>query len=226
MGLLEELREKAASISGTQEADSERYSRHVESVDKALRRGFSYFLELAGYLNVIKPENKRSYVIPRLGNLEGLHQSEFFVDYRTTSVLDKQRLDHFYMRYVSETDRIIERRLDFIGAEKLRAALWESRMDFEHDEVRNDQERVISGSFQVPSRIRSELVFRGDYSSGVVRVVCRNVDWLGRDEFLYDAEEMDVTLFEDYVRFIIGEQSNVRDRGRHQASAGARDAKP
>lgn len=224
MGLLEELRQKAAGISSTREVDAERISRYADNVDKALRRGFGYFLELAGYLNVIKPENKRSYVIPRLGNLEGLYQSEFFVDYRTTSVLDKQRLDHFYMRYVSATDRIIERRLDFIGAEKLRSVLWESHMEFDHQEVRNEQARVISGSFQVPSKVRSELVFRGDYNSGVVRVVCRNVAWLGRDEFVYDAEELDVSLFEDYVKFITGEQSNLRERGRHQASNGQQDA--
>ena len=221
MSLLDDLRQKAASFSGAQEQDAERLARNAEDVDKALRRGFSFFLELASYLNVIKPENKRSYVIPRLGTIEGMCQSEFFVDYRTTSVLDKQRLEHFYLRYISSADRVIERQLDFMGAEKLRTVLWESHLEFTHEEARNEQYRVLSGSFQVPCKIRSEFVFRGDYTAGLVLVACRNVDWLGRDEFIYASEEIDVSLLEDYARFIFGEPNNVRQRGRHQADAGS-----
>ena len=212
MGLLDELRQKAEAISGTQEKDAERLSRNAERVDKALRRGFSFFLELAGYLNVIKPENKRSYVVHRLGNIDGMHVSDFFVDYRTASILDRSRLEYFFVRYTSSADRVIEKQIDVMGAEKLRAVLWESHLEFTHEEVRNEQRRILSGSFQVPYRIRSELIFKGDYAGGLVRVACRNVDWLGRDEFAYDSEEIDVSLLEDYARFIFGEQNNVRQR--------------
>lgn len=214
MGLLDELRQKAEAISGTQERDVERLSRNAERVDKALRRGFAFFLELAGYLNVIKPENKRSFVIHRLGSIEGMRASDFFVDYRTASVLDRSRLDHFYVRYTSAADRVIEKQLDVMGAEKLRAVLWESHLEFTHEEARNEQRRVLSGSFQVPYRIRSEIIFTGDYAGGLVRVACRNVDWLGRDEFAHDSEEIDVNLLEDYARFIFGEQNSVRQRSR------------
>jgi len=216
MGLLDELRQRAAIISGEQENDAARLARNAEDVEKALRRGYSFFLELASYLNIIKPENKRSYVIPRLGSIEGMYQSDFFVDYRTTLGLDNRRLDYFYVRYTSSADRVIERQVDFMAAEKLRTVLWESHVEFTQQDARNEQERVVSGSFQVPCRIRSELIFKGDYPSGLIIVACRNVDWLGRDEFLYDSEEIQLSLLEDYVRFIFGEQNTVRQHGRHQ----------
>ena len=213
MGLLDELRQKAASIAGQQEDEAQRLARSAESVDKALRDGFAFFQELAGYLNVIKPANKRSYAIPRLGTIEGLHQSEFFADYRTAPVLDKVRLDHFYLRYTSSADRVIQRNLDFIGAERLRNALWESHVEFTHKESRDEQHRLLSGSFDVPCRIRSELVFKGDYSMGLMHVTCRNVNWLGREEFTHLAEEVDVRLFEEYVKFVFGEPSTILQQG-------------
>jgi len=213
MGLLDELRQKAASIAGQQEEEAERLTRNADNVDKALRAGFAFFLELAGYLNVIKPENKRSYAIPRLGIIEGLHQSEFFADYRTAPVLDKLRFDHFYMRYTSSADRVIQRNLDFIGAEKLRNALWESHVEFTQKESRDEQYRLLSGSFEVPCRIRSELVFKGDHSMGFIHVTCRNVNWLGRDEFTHLAEEVDVRLFEEYVKFVFGEPNTILQQG-------------
>lgn len=62
MSLLEELRQKAEIITGEHKKDLERLVRNAEQVDAALRRAFSFFLEAASYLNVITPENKRTYV--------------------------------------------------------------------------------------------------------------------------------------------------------------------
>lgn len=145
MGLLDELRQKAESMSGKQELDAERLARNAERVDGALRRGVSFFLEMAGYLGIIKPENKRSFAIPNLGTIGGMRQSEFFVDYRTTSVLDKSRLDHIYMRYTFSADRVLEKQLDFVSAERLRTFLWESGLKFTHEDTRNDQGKILGG---------------------------------------------------------------------------------
>lgn len=218
MSLLDELRRKAESISGAQEKDAERLARNAERVDGALRRGFSFFLEMAGYLNVVKPENKRCYVVPNLGNIEGMRESEFFVDYRTTSVLDKPRLEHFYVRYTSSADRVLEKQLDFVAAEKLRTFLWECNLEFRHEDTRSEKGKIVGGSFQVPCILRSEFIFKGDYAGGLILVACRNVEWFGRDEFTYDAEEIEVSLLEEYVKFITGERNFVRQRGRHQAN--------
>jgi hypothetical protein len=214
MSLLEELRQQAEGITGAQKKDMERLARHAEQVDASLRRGFSYFLEAASYLNVINPENKRSYAVPGLGSMDGMRAAKFFVDYRTTSVFDKPRLDHFYVRYTSSADRVIERQLDFIAAEKVLRSLGES-IEFEQEDILNDKGKILRKSLRIPYAIRSELTFKGDYPRGMIRVEWHNVERFGRDEFLHGAQEIDIGLLEDYVKFMIGDHNRVRQRSRH-----------
>jgi hypothetical protein len=215
MGLLEALRQQAADISGAQKKDLERLARYADSVDSALRRGFSYFLEAASYLNVINPENKRSYAVPNVGSIDGMRQHKFFVDYRTTSVLDKPRLDHFYVRYTSVADRSIEAKLDFIAADRVLRSLGESTLEFEHQDILNDNGKIVHKSIRIPCTMRAEIVFKGDFPQGLVRVTWRNVERFGQDEFVHGAEELDIPLLEEYVKFILGDENNVRRRSRH-----------
>jgi hypothetical protein len=218
MGLLDDLRRKAESISGKQEPDSERLARNVERIDGPLRRGFSFFMETATYLGTIRPENKRSFVIPNLGTLQGMREADFFVDYRTVSILDKARLDHFYIRFTSSSDKVFEKQLDFVSAQKLRAFLWESGLQFKHEDTRNDQGKILGGAFRVPCLLHSQITFKGDYAAGLMRVACNNLDWFGEDTYTYDPEEFEVSLFEEYVKYMTGEKNFVRQRGRHQVS--------
>jgi hypothetical protein len=215
MGLLDELRQQAEGITGAQKKDMERLARHAEQVDASLRRGFSYFLEAASYLNVINPENKRSYAVPGLGRIDGMRAAKFFVDYRTTSVFDKPRLDHFYVRYTSSADRVIEKQLDFIAAEKVLRSLGESPIEFEQEDILNERGKILRKSLRIPCAIRSELTFKGDYPGGMIRVEWHNVERFGRDEFLHGAEDIDIALLEDYVKFMIGDDNRVRQRSRH-----------
>lgn len=219
MSLLDELRQKAESVRGAQEKEMERLVRNAERVDAVLQRAFSFFLEAASYLNVINPENKRCYVVPEIGEIKGLREARFFVDYRTTSVMDKPRLDHFYVRYTSSADRVIEKQLDFVAAERLLKFLRESNMEFEHEDIRNENRKILRGSFRVPCMVRSEVIFKGDYVGGLILATCRNVEWFAMNEFTYDPEELEVSLLEEYIKFIIGERNEVRQRGRHQAGA-------
>jgi hypothetical protein len=225
MSLLDELRRKAETISGKQEPDSTRIARNVERVDGALRRGFSFFMETASYLGTIRPENKRSFVIPNLGTFQGMRESDFFVDYRTVQILDKARLDHFYVRFTSTSETVFEKQLDFVSAQKLRAFLWESGLQFKHEDTRNDQGKILGGSFRVPCLVHSQITFKGDYTGGLIRASCNNIEWFGEDVYAYDPEELEVSLFEEYVKYLTGERNYVRQRGRHQASAKPPSAK-
>jgi hypothetical protein len=226
MGLLDELRRQAQSVSGTEEPDSERLARIVERVDGALRRGFSFFMETASYLGTIRPENKRSFVIPNLGALQGMRESDLFVDYRTVSIFDKARFDRFYVRFTSSSDRVLEKQVDFVTAQKLHTFLSESGLQFKHEDRRNHQGKIVGGTFQVPCVLHSQITFKGDYTAGLVRVTCNNLDWFGEDVFTYDAEEIEVSLLEEYVKYMVGERNYVRQRGRHQGGDSLPAKKP
>ena len=220
MSLLEELRQKAEIITGEHKKDLERLVRNAEQVDAALRRAFSFFLEAASYLNVITPENKRTYVVAGLGNLEGMRASGFFVDYRTTSIIDKPRLDHFYVRYKSSADRILEKQFDFIDAERVIRSLAQSHLEFEQGDLLNEKGKISRRSFRIPHLVRSELTFKGDYPGGFIRVASSNVEDFRREEFIHKAEDLDVSLLEDYVKLILGEANRVRQRGAHPTENG------
>jgi hypothetical protein len=214
MSLLEELRQKAEVITGAQEKDMERLAHNAERVDATLRRSFSFCLEVASYLNVISPANKRSYAIAWLGSLDGMRLAKFNVDYRTTSVLDKPRLDYFFVRYTSSADHVLEKQLDYVAAEKALKSLAEVNLQFEQEDLLNEKGKILRRSVRVPCIVRSELIFKGDYPDGLIRVGSRNVERFGRVEFIHDAEELDVSLLEDYVKLIIGDENQVRQRSR------------
>ena len=73
--------------------------------------------------------------------------------------------------------------------------------------------------------MHSQITFKGDYAGGVIRVACNNLEWFGEDTYTYDPEELEVSLFEEYVKYMTGERNYVRQRGRHQISVKAPSVK-
>src|SRR5512146_3553711 len=104
-------------------------------------------------------------------------------------------------RYTSSADRVIEQQLDVVAAERLLKFLSESNLQFEQEDSHDEKGKVLRRFFRIPYMLRSELTFKGDYAGGVIRVICRNVEWFGTDEFTYDPEALAVRLLEEYVKF-------------------------
>ncbi|MEI6738443.1 MAG: hypothetical protein WCL29_08200, partial [Pseudomonadota bacterium] len=179
MGLLDDLKKEAESVKNQEAARTQSLKSNALQVDHALRAIFKYLNDLFRQLNVVKPPCERSYNLLTVGKLEGLSQSDYRVEYRTSQRNNSEHYEDLtvtFRRSKPET-MSIKREAEYI--EKFRDLLWQNNMRFTSEPFRNDRRVVTYEVFSVNAEVVCGVDIVGDYDEGVIRFKLKNVEDFG-----------------------------------------------
>ena len=72
---------------------------NAAAVDRALRKTFQYMHELFRQLNVVKPPCARAYDLLTVGKIDGLVQSDYRIEFRTSQRDNKEHYENLSITF-------------------------------------------------------------------------------------------------------------------------------
>ena len=218
MGLLDDLKKQAEAAKLQDTGRLEVLAKNTALAETAMRRAFKYLNDLVNQLNVLKPDCARSYELQTSGRLEGLKLVDFFVDYRSKKIGDKDHLDHIDLRFKCLNEQTLTVKKDSpMTIKSFVEYLHEHHIGHELREFKNEKRYVTHGEFKIPCVVRATATLKADGEHAQIHFLTRNVERFGSLDLTFDATEIDDNLMEEFAKFLIGQPNKFRSAGRSGA---------
>lgn len=216
MALLDELKQQAESLKRQEQLGQLEKSASFQAVQAALKEASRYLTDLASSLNVVRPLVSRYYYIDASTKLDNLTQAEYLVRERRKTVNNKDFFEEvvLHLRCVGRQSLVLEK--DGEVVERMREYLWGYNLRFDVREIKNERGYAERAIFEVHPDVPVAIRIIGDWSTGQIRLVMRNLEKLGEIEYLYDAPEFNQELLEEFAKLLLGKPNNFRNLGKHQ----------
>lgn len=208
MDLMQELRVQAEALQKQQANRAAQREEAAVAVDGAMARLFKYFHELLKHMEVVRPANPTSFVIPTVGTFESLAFRESFIDFRKKRERNTELYDtvHFFISWGSDDNLTVERN-NHEQVQRVRDALWTCNVRYSEDELRTGGRgpRMV---FTIPRNIVTDVVVQANHDNGTLVIATRNLSRLGPEDFILPAGEASKEVFDDLGRLLLGHRSN------------------
>jgi hypothetical protein len=207
MGLLDDLKKEADSLKNQEVARTQTIHANAASVDRALRKAFYYLNELFKQLNVVRPPCPRDYDLHTVGKIDGLSQSDYRVEFRTSQ---RNGSEHFESLQIAfrrgKPEKItVKREAEFI--ERFRDLLWQNNLRFTSEALRNDRRVIISETFTINCDVVCGVDVEGDYEAGAIRFKMKNVEDFGPTLYTLEPDSVTDPALEELAKLLIGKDS-------------------
>lgn len=182
MGYLDDLKRQAQIICTKHQGPSpqEQQQAAVErALQLSLRLIYGYLRELAGQLNVVKPDLSVSYDIEGYGRIADLSQGEYTLRIDDPRVIGDLSLS-FACGHHNPRPRVM-RTPDRSAFLKQRDYLWRHGLKFDSKLAVNGE-----GTFLLEPMVPVSLRFLPDPKTRRIRFVTKNLDRLGEESYLID----------------------------------------
>ncbi len=221
MGILDDLKKEAEAVKQRQLDEThsrlQQASQNFVLVQSKLTQIFRFLNELTNQLNVLKPTVARSYYLSGFGSLEGMLQSDYAVTTKNFTLDNRDFIKEVHFRFKCATDKTLQVEKETPPViEQFRDALWRSNIKFECQEFPNARGYVEKALFTLSSSILVNFVISGDHEQGRIKFSARNFAMFGEVEYLFDAEEVNEALLDEFARLILDKSAAFRTQGRHQ----------
>lgn len=214
MGLLDQLKQQAEQAKRQRGEAASVVEDSVQLINGRLDRVFHYFRELAEQLQVIEPDTPLVFPVHGVGEMSNLKLREFSADYRRktaghafSDLIDRVTLTFNY----SSQQKFVVERTEVFQIERLKEYLGRYALRFDLEEKKNERGIITAGIFVIPWEVRALVHVRGDDRQRRIIFVTRNVERLGEQEFVFDAEKVDETLLDEFARFLMGQPNHFRN---------------
>lgn len=203
--ILDQLR-KETEFRQTQLNAAQQQASAIEiTVDRALRRVFSYLNELVQQLNFLHREVPRAYQLTPSHTLDGLQWEEGFADFRTRADSTSGLYEHVSLNYrlSGKQPLVIER--DGLIAETFRKTLFDHGLEFTLDEIRNERRSVEFARFSIAPRVKINVRWEAHPERGSLRLITRNLERLGHASYELPADAVDNALLDEFALLLLGQ---------------------
>ena len=214
MGLLDQLKLQAEQTKKHRGEAASVEESSIQLVNGRLDRIFHYFRELAEQLQVIEPDTPLVFPLHGVGEMTNMKLVHFSADFRRkkaghdfSDLIDRVTLTFSYFN----KQKFVLDRTEVFQIERLREYLGRYAFRFELEEKKNEHGLVGSGVFVIPWEVRALAHVRGDELKRRIVFVTRNVERLGEQEFVFDADKVDETLLDEFARFLMGQPNGFRN---------------
>lgn len=205
MGLLDDLKKEAETLKNQEAVRTQSLKSNAIQVDQALRTIFKYMNELFRQLNVVKPACARAYELLTVGKIEGLTQSDYRIEYRTSQRNNSEHYEELTITFRrSKPDAMtIKREAEHI--ERFRNLLWQNNMRFTSEPVRNDRRVITHEFFTVNNEVICGADIVADYEEGVIRFKLKNVEDFGPSIYTLEPSSVTDKSLEELAKMFIGQ---------------------
>ncbi|HEY9194294.1 MAG TPA: protein kinase [Methyloversatilis sp.] len=166
-----------------------------------------YFTQLAGQLNVIKPQVARDYPLLGLGVLRGLAWQASDVNTRNRGAEAPDQLVRVSLSYLLRGQALMRCERDPLAADSLRIALREHGLRFEEQPARDELNRLRAQVFDVAPEVRGRVELNADYRTLSLRLTLQNVERFGLVDYQPPAEDNGTEWLDELARLMLGQPS-------------------
>lgn len=209
MGLMDELRQKAADLQKKEQGESARRLNAEEiyrtQIKPKLNQLYLTLGELVKHLNYINPDLQ----VPYRFNVEGLEIRLKQQDYRvaidstneTREVTLAFKCVHpIEVKFVSKDKASYEENLEYLKKHGL---------GHQCHPCKNDKHEVTGAHFIVKSSVPVNFIFRADLENAQIKLIVANFDGLGVVTHTFQPEKFTEEFFDQLGRHIIRENPNM-----------------
>ena len=220
MGLLDDLKRKAAQLEAHRTAQARSLGESVLQVDDAMHHTFLYLNDLVKQLNVLNLPTPRSFDVDPGVRFEGLRLTDFFIDFRKKMTLERERYNFINLSFQQKSQEIISVRKELQpNITRFEDNLRRAGATFQMNEIRNVRHMVTHADFFIACMLRASIRVSAEHDSCNLRFTIRNVERLGGFDLVFPADEINDPLLEDCARYVMGESNQFRSTGRYFALA-------
>jgi len=223
MGLLDDLKKEAEDLKRKQLEETQNKIQSLNQnfvlVQGKLTQIYRFLHELVSQLNVVQLPVTRSYYIGSFGQVDGLRQTDYAVATKNFTLDNRDFIKEIHLRFKCVTEQELKVTKESEAAvEQFRDYLWRNNLKFDCHEVRNPRGYVERGDFTLSSSILVSFVVSADFDQAKIKIASRNFELLGISEFVYDGEEIDEALLDEFGKALLGKPNVFRTLGRAQAA--------
>ena len=224
MKFLDELKKEAETLREKEAFDTQAklttLGMNFMQLQAKLRSIYAYLDDLIRQLNVVKPTVLRSYYIEGVGNLANLNQQDYFLNKRHKSIDNKDFINEISLRFrCGPSGGLTVEKESPATIQGLREYLWNYNIKFEAQEIKNDRGYVQRVIFKIPGEVVVNITISGDFEKSQIKFHTKNMERLTEREYVYEIEEVDDVLLEEFSKFLVNKPNNFRQLGKRQVSA-------
>jgi len=211
MGLLDDLKKQADLVKTQQIHQQNLQGDKLKLVEEKMKQTFQYVHELLKQLGIVKPTSPLVYSIPGVTDFRNLVFSESFIDYRKKRISDKEYFDtvHFFIKWAGPDTYTTEKDMP-PAMQRIREALWLSKIKFIEEEKKNPKGFVVGAKFIVPASVLTDIVIKADHEQGKLHFQTTHMFGLGVEFISVPAQEISDSMLDDLAKALIGQPSEIR----------------
>ncbi|MBL8522322.1 MAG: hypothetical protein JNN20_01400 [Betaproteobacteria bacterium] len=217
MGLLDDLKKEADTLKNQEAARTQSIKANAAAVDRALRKTFHYMNELFKQLNVVKPACPRTYDLQTVGKIDGLVQSDYRIEFRTSQRENAEHYENLTVTFKRSKPEQMTVKREAEQIERFRDLLWQNNMRFTSEPFRNERRVIIMEVFKINCDVICGAEIVGDYDSGAIRFKLKNVEDFGPTVYTLEPDSVNDQSLEDLAKLFIGKDSNFKNYNRRPA---------
>jgi len=218
MGLLDDLKKEADTLKNQEAERTQSIKANAATVDRALRKTFQYMYELFRQLNVVKPACPRTYDLLTVGKIDGLIQSDYRIEFRTSQRDNKEHYENLSITFKRSKPEQLSVKREAENIERFRDLLWQNNMRFTSEPFRNERRVIIMEVFKINCDIICGVDIVGDYESGAIRFKLKNVEDFGPTLYTLEPDAVNDQSLEELATLLIGKDSNFKNYNRRPAA--------
>ena len=211
MGLLDDLKKQADLVKTQQISQQTLHGDRLKLVEDKMKQTFQYAHELLKQIGIVKPTSPLVYSIPGVTEFRNLAFAESFIDYRKKKISDKEYFDtvHFFIKWAGPDTYTTEKDMP-PAMQRIREALWLSKIKFIEEEKKNAKGFVVGAKFIVPASVLTDVIFKADHEQGKLNFQTTHMFGLGVEYLSIPAQEINESLLDDLAKALIGQPSEIR----------------
>ena len=204
--LLAELAGEATSKIKALQSESEERQARSEKLNAALKKIYNFLQPFSVHVNNIAPSIPRTYQVDNNAAYGNLSWENALADYRKQSLADNAHFDHvtFSVRLQANEPVTVTRRWNQMDALKKELDTFGLSPLDDPDMLMRSKSQQESFSIRIASAFLLKIIFKGDYTNGMLDISGRNFDGFGMSAFRLDPERVNVELLDDLGRYLIG----------------------
>jgi|SRR5882672_2559489 len=211
MGLLDDLKKQADLVKTQQILQQNLQGDKLKIVEDRMKQTFQFVHELLKQLGVVKPTSPLVYSIPGVTDFRNLSFAESFIDYRKKRISDKEYFDtvHFFIKWAGPDTFVSEKDMP-PAMQRIREALWLSKVKFIEEEKKNAKGFVVGAKFIVPAAVLTDVIIKADHELGKLHFQTTHMFGLGVEYISVPAQEVTEEMLDDLAKALIGQPSEIR----------------
>jgi hypothetical protein len=218
VGLLDDLKKQAEAVKANEVDKTESLRATAVAVDHALRRAFLYLNDLGKQINVVQMPSPFRFNLPMVGDVDGLVIKDFFCDFRSKHFIDKDYYGEVQVAYRCCSDKVLTVKKGPDDMEKFRDVLWQSNIEHQSEQFRNERKVITHEVFRVKCDFRVQARIEGDHETAKLKVVTKNVGQFQVDLFNVMALEMNDKAVEEFAKYFIGRPNEWAELAKRSAA--------